>query len=69
MLRFGEWRYSAWLPTTLRCSEFIITDSTRWDSVTECLLPANYDEKCKTRGSHGVILNDEMSCKAASEGR
>ena len=63
---------SAWLPTTSGCSDFIIADSKSWDKsgqATECLLPAKYDEECKKSGKHGVILNDEMSCKDESEGR
>ena len=62
---------SAWLPATLRCSDSTIADYKSWDSnwVTECLLPAKYDEECKKLGKHGVILNDKMSCEATSEGR
>ena len=54
---------SAWLPTTSRCSDLPSKDSRSRDSVTECLSSAQYYDKCKESGSHGVLLNDEMFCK------
>lgn len=52
---------SAWLLTT--CS-----DSTSPDTVTECLKPDMYEEKCRERGFHARIRNENMVCEE-SEGR
>ena len=60
---------SAWLPKSSKCSDSTSSDSSSSDSVILCLKPELFDEECKRTGRHAVILNDKMSCKAASEGR